>query len=418
MKAKIIEKRTLLTILFLLMFQAIFSQENYITGYIVSFKGDTLHGYIDYRNWEKNPKKISFKEKLTDDKVVFFPTEIKAFGVIGDNYESAIIKTEVSPVKTGALEYDKDLRFETDTTFLQVLLKGEKSLFAYTNRLGEVQFYIKMGSSYELLVYKRYLEEKNDQTIVSENNKYLGQLSYYLNDCPSVRTKLPTTKYSRRSIENLFLFYDKCTNSKIDFQKKVEDASIQFGVIAGLSTTSLKFSSIYKQTFAYLLYANLSNSINVTGGLYLDYLLPRNLKKWSVCTEFLYSSYKFDATIKENNYSTTYFTLGYSYLKMVNMVRYKYPVGKCILFINGGISSGYAISSTNYKRVESELYGVETGKALDSYRGIELGLTLGIGAEFQRYSFELLHERGNGMSTYTSLSSNSYRYYFLVGYRF
>ncbi len=55
--------RIILGLLFLFMFlQASFCQENYQPGYIVGLKGDTLHGFINYRNWERNPDKISFRK--------------------------------------------------------------------------------------------------------------------------------------------------------------------------------------------------------------------------------------------------------------------------------------------------------------------------------------------------------------------
>ena len=418
MQIKSFGKSAALILFFFFLFQNIYSQENYLAGYIVSFKGDTLHGFIDYRNWEKNPQKISFKEKLTDDKVVFFPTEIKAFSVLDDNYESAIIKTEVSPFKTNDLEYDKELKFEDDTTFLQAVLKGKKSLYTYTNRLGEKQFYIKNGSSYELLAYKRYLNEDHDQTIVFENNKYLGQLSFYLNDCPSVMSKLPTIKYNLQSIENLFLFYNKCTNSGIDFQQKTEKGSMKVSVVAGISITSLKFRSYYNLTFEPLVNSNFKNSVNVSGGISFDFVLPRNLKKWSWCNELLYSSYNFNTHLNENYYTTTCVTLEYTYLKIVSMVRYRYPIGKCSLLFNGGITGGYVIKSTNYKRVDSGLYGIEIGKAVNSTRDFEEGYTLGLGGEVKRYSVDVMYEAGTGISNITSLKSISNRYYILVGYRF
>jgi len=44
--------------------QFIFSQENFTTGYVIKLNGDSISGYVDYRNWEINPTKIIFKDKL------------------------------------------------------------------------------------------------------------------------------------------------------------------------------------------------------------------------------------------------------------------------------------------------------------------------------------------------------------------
>jgi hypothetical protein len=50
----------LLLFFFLLPFFSL-AQTNYKPGYVVTLKGDTLRGFIDYKEWIKNPKYISFK---------------------------------------------------------------------------------------------------------------------------------------------------------------------------------------------------------------------------------------------------------------------------------------------------------------------------------------------------------------------
>ncbi len=415
-------ERFIFTIIGIFLFQNTFCQENYLLGYIITLKGDTLHGYIDYRNWERNPDKIFFKEKLSDEKTNYTPIEIKEFGVLDEIYESAIIETEISPDNTKDLETSKELKVTIDTTFLQSIIRGSKCLYFYINKLGKPQFYIKKDSSYELLVYKKYLKDQDGKTGIAENRKFLGQLAIYFQDCPDVQSKLKDTKYSQKSIENLFYYYYNCTHSEVAFQKKTPKTSIEVGILAGLSITSLDFGG---EAFPYIVNSDYQPSVNFSTGLFLDLILPRNQGKWSICNEIAISSYKttgrFNAYEDENHYKITNTTIGNSYLKINNMFRYKHPIKGIFINLNAGFSMGYVINESNYKREESKYYTivrVEEGKALDEMRKYELGYILGLGFKLKKYSFEIRFEKGNGMSEYLNLKSITNRYFFLLGYKF
>jgi len=414
----------LLTFLALVAFEPAFCQENYLPGYILSLHGDTVAGYVDYRNWERNPEKIYFRESQDGSKSTFTPLDIKGFGVTDEVYESAIVETETSTVSTQYLSYSSELIFKKDTAFLQAVVKGAKSLYFYKDRSGKEQFYIGQDSSYELLIYKRYLKDNEGQAVIAENKKFIGQLTIYLHDCPSIQKKLNTADYRVNSLENVFLSYYDCIRAGMTFHKKTEKVTTAIGVLAGVSLTSLTLRSS-DPYFSYLVNANYDLSVNFSGGLYFDVILPRNQGKWSICNELIWSSYKVngqvDDFVNENKYTITYTTLGYSYLKMNNMVRFRYPVGKLSLFINAGISNGYAIIEINQKKQESKLYTqirIEEGKALSDSRRYELGVVAGVGAAIGRFSFEARYERGNGMSTYSALNSSTNRIYFLLGFRF
>jgi hypothetical protein len=422
MKTKNFVKRLIVTLFVLFIFQTSFCQENYLPGYIITLKGDTLHGFIDYRNWDRNPDKISFKEKLSDNKLNYSPSIIKGFGVLDEVYESAIVETEISSDQTNNLQYNNELQINVDTTFLQAMIKGEKSLYYYKNKFGRDQFYIKKGSSYELLVYKKYLKDQEGQTTIRENKRYLGQLTIYFQDSPAMKSKINTTGYEKKSMENLFLSYYKSIKSDIKFQKKTERISTELGVLAGMSLTSLKFSG---DDFPSLVKAGYPQSVNIATGVFFDFVLPRNQRKWSLYNELIFTSYKVKGCYKdyehENKYTITHTTIGYSYIKVNNMLRYKYPVGKLFVYVNGGVSNGYAISENNYRKTETKFYSTEStkeGLAVDGAKRYEFGYILGLGAKLKKYSFEIRYEKGNGMSDFSSLTSATKRFYFLLGYRF
>jgi hypothetical protein len=381
-----------------------------------------LTGFVDYRNWERNPDKISFKRMADDDKSVYSPLDIREFGVLDEIYESAIVQTEVSPFTINELQDNPDLIIKTDTCFLQAMVKGVKSLYYYKDNPGHEQFYIRKDSSFELLIHKKYLKEQESRSVIVENKKYVGQLTIYLNDCPTIQQNLNSTEYQINSLKKLFLSYYDCINTEMSFYKNTEGLSCAFGVIAGASLTALTFQGSYHN---YLVYADYNKSINFTTGLFFEVILPRNNGKWSVCNELILTSYQTDGSYNdytnENKYTYTNTTFGYTYLKLNNMLRYKYPVGKLFIYLNGGISNGYAIVEKNYMKQQSKFYAheeVEEGKALNDTRRYEFGLNVGLGTKLNRYSMEIRYEYSNGMSAYSSLKSSVNKLYLLLGFKF
>jgi len=405
----------------LLLFNACLAQENYLQAYVIGLKGDTIHGFIDYRNWGKNPDTIMFKNQLTDQPIIHTPLSIKNFCVDDEIYASAVLLNDISPFLTGELEHGKEPNLKKDTIFLQSLVLGEKSLYLYKNSMGKDVFYIGTDTTFTLLEYKRYIAEQYT-TDVKENKRYLNQLAVYLNDCPTIQQDFKSLKYERKSLEKLFQTYYKCTGTNYEFNKKEEKVRAEFGAVAGLTFNNLHFDPA-------LVYNRKEMEFNTTASysvaLYADIILARNQGKWSLYNELAFSPYKVEDNmsvyLNENEYSNISMTFGYAYLKLNNMVRFKYPVGKTFVFINAGMSNGYALKEINQVHSDRKFYSSETSEddeALNSTRRYEQGLLAGLGAKYHKYSFEFRYERGNGMSVMLNLNSITNRYLFLFGYRF
>ena len=98
----------------LLTYQLAFSQENYIPGYVIKNNNDTVFGFVDYRNWSKNPVMVKFKKNIEDAPISFNPTDITEFKVDGEIYVSGIINTEISPIQTDKLIDDPQINIKVD----------------------------------------------------------------------------------------------------------------------------------------------------------------------------------------------------------------------------------------------------------------------------------------------------------------
>lgn len=407
----------------MLLAQATSAQSHYQPGYIVSAQGDTLHGLIDYRNWEHNPNKLFFKAQANAAKECYTPLAIKEFGIANENYEGAIVETEVSRDDLYNMDTSKTLRIKVDTTFLQAIVRGPKSLYYYKNGYGKEFFYIKENSKFTLLAYKKFLTYYDFDKKIDEVNTYIGQLAIYLNDCPVLYQYLGNIKYTSRSLEKLFRQYYSSQPQSMTFSRKTEGIRPEFGVLAGISVSTLKFESDY---FPELVNAGYKPSTNFSAALFMDAIFPKGFGKYSFYNELLFTSLKVNGSyvfnyVYNNHPLIEQTEIGYSYLKLNSMVRYKYPVRGIMLYVNAGISNGLVVNQTNVNTITEQSPNSKetvTRKAIRITTPYEFGFLGGLGARYKCYSFEMRYEIGNGMSDISILSSNTQRYFFLLGYKF
>ena len=275
-------KRIALIVLGILSFQLIFSQENYISGYVIKNNSDTVHGLIDYRNWSYNPNTINFKKNMKDDPISFSPNDIKEFKVGKEVYVSGTIKSEISSSQTNQLSYEFSIKTKDHKTFVKTLIRGNKSLYYFKNIDEKENFYIKQDTSFELLIYKKFLTTKNIEDLITENKRFICQLTIYLADCKTIQTQLKNTTYSEKSLLHLFEYYYKCSSIDLSFKKEIEKIKIKFGVFTGISRTALIFKG---DAISDYLAAGYEPSINLCYGLSVDLNMPKDARKWSIKNE-------------------------------------------------------------------------------------------------------------------------------------
>ena len=417
-------KTLFLFLISIITFQIGMGQKNYQKGYVVTIKNDTIKGYINYQGWSNNPRKINFKN-LTGDKTDYTPKEIKSFAVKGIRYIGTTVEVNISSRRTEDLSEDTRMTTRKVTTFLEVLISGDKNLYYYISNENVKNFFIGTPDHLRMLVYYKYIfpvsRVGQNYDKVRENKMYMGQLTKYLKACPSLKHRISNTKYDKRDMIHVFLQYYKCRNLNVFFQKKHEKARLNFGIIAGPSITALKFSGY---PFPYLAKADFHSNINFNGGVYLNITFPMNLKRWSLQNELMYTSFmtknQYNDTITSYYYEITNNTIGASYITLNNLVRYTYPLGKVSVYANIGLSNSFAISKTNKKIMRSSFQGNEktkTSPAINLFKIYNLGIIGGIGAEYQKCSIEFRYEIRDEISDVIMLGSKMKKYNIFFSYR-
>lgn len=398
------------------------AQDNFIQGYLVNKNNDSITGLIHFSDWDKNPNVIRFKSDLQSDEVKYKPLEILAFSVADDIYQSAIVEVETSPWDLQAINEYAAFSFRTDTVFLRILVSGDKSLYYYKPNIGKEQFYLGKDNGYELLLYKEYIKVVDGHRNKVENNKYKGQLIYYLKDCPKITQIVSSIDYVEKSLLSVFKEYNSCLGQNLNVHDEKKKTTLKWCVIAGISITSVIFEG---DKHPILTEMDFSKSNNVTFGGLVDVVFRGNQGKWSLNNELIWSSYETSASYTDIKSPDVYdiydINISMGYLKLNTMIRFRYPINALSIFANLGISNGIAIKNSSSAIKNSHFYSsVDSDPIppLADFRTYEFGYIIGGGLGYNNINLEFRYEIGSGFSTITSLKSKVNRMFITVFYTF
>ena len=421
--------RLVFTLLSVMICGVLFSQSNFLPAYLIDNKGDTLHGFIDYRNWATNPSRISFREDLNSPVKSLTPLDVKEFGVDNEIYVGVIVEAEMSSVDLNRVSDNPAFNIVRDTLFLQAIFRGDIGLYYRRNADNIVNLYIKQDGEYVLLRYKKYYtyddrgQMGSVRRLLAENKPYIGQLKIALSDCANIHSRIENTGYDLKQMTRLFLYYYDCIDSDIVFEREREKGNFQFGVFLGGSSSSMNF--VGEPMFNYLTRASFGPSFDFTAGVSLNLVFPRRFGRFSVANEIQLTHYRMQGEYTDVRNPEFYYhhfsELAYSYLKLNNLLRYKLLIQPFETYINAGISNGWFVNETNSRRIDEYIYGIENTKeykAIDAPGKHEMGIMGGAGLVFNRFSVEFRYENGTGIAEYIGLKSSTHRLYFLLGYAF
>ena len=119
------QKKILVPFLILLCFHCA-GQVKFLEGTVILADGKLSTGFIEYRDWTKNPSRINFRETKTGTTVSYAATEITQFEIPNVcKYRSAQVDIDPNPVTTEAITGVR-MPSAKGTFLLKVLVEGEK----------------------------------------------------------------------------------------------------------------------------------------------------------------------------------------------------------------------------------------------------------------------------------------------------
>lgn len=156
-----------------------FAQSNFQKGYVVTNTGDTLKGYINYREQSLSPVSIEFRTAPDGSTQLFTLKNCSAYTVDGmESNERFLVNISMDKSDISRLSVGPDTTSRRDSVFLKVLQSGKNiSMYSYVDDV-KVRFYIRekgVQEPYELIRHLYMLED--NPRMVAATNGYLGQLS-------------------------------------------------------------------------------------------------------------------------------------------------------------------------------------------------------------------------------------------------
>ncbi|MBS1500782.1 MAG: hypothetical protein JST32_01885 [Bacteroidetes bacterium] len=236
------------------------SQSNYKPGYVVTLKGDTIKGFIDYREWETNPDAISFKQSINDEAgKTYGVNDIKYFNVNGLDsfvlYSGLITADSTDPNKLSQMGFfERDTTLKQATIFLRVLEKGDRlALYSYKDDL-KLRFFVGENPDYapKELIY-RFIRLGSENTYRKQlsaeaykynelNDKlipYIAKADYTLDDILTIVNKInhiTNAEYSKTHYKGSSV--DIFTGAAVNINTTTPSSGAPFAAAGGGSNTS------------------------------------------------------------------------------------------------------------------------------------------------------------------------------------
>jgi len=334
--------RLLLSVLYfilLLTAKPAFAQSDFRKGFIISATNDTTFGYVDYRGNVLNSRICSFKASREDNVMQYTSDDIKGYGFFNDKfYQSEIITSEKDTAKV----------------FIEVLIKGTLNLYYYRGR-----FFVQKADQ-DLLEIKEeiIIQEKDKKRYAVSTNKHLKLLAALTYECPIPVDRLEKLKLNQKELTEITENYNTCvaTQNGITYKEYKPWRLIQFGVLAGINTTSLSFTTNGEESI-YLSEAEFIHTPSPTIGVFLNVQSPRIDERLSLQLEALYNQDKFLGYSDVNIFNTRSrndMTIELSKIRSAALARYTFPQFKIMPYVGAGVAGNFILSSKSERIEESQ----------------------------------------------------------------
>lgn len=360
-----------------------YAQNSFKKGYYITNSNERKECFIKDIGWKNTPQNFQFK--ITKE------GEISELGI--DNViEFGVNKEE--RFKRANVFIDKsvdDLRFISDkrapefvkkTVFLEILVKGDATLYIYKKGVQKKFFYEK-DKGIEQLVFKRFKYNYK----IKENNYYKQQLFKKLkcnNDL-----NFNNLNYTSKSLIELFVNYNKCKNLGFKYEENnnIKSSKLSLNLRPRINFINVDIVDLSNNS-SYSL-----GSKNTFGiGAELEYTLGVNNNKWSLTFEPNYQVFKVEKDVQRKGVafnSEVNFDYNYSAIELPFGVRHYFFLNKkeSKLFINASFAVDLIINPS----LDISINNINTTNPVPKEDfGNNFSLGLGFGYKYNdKYSIEL-----------------------------
>ncbi|MGB3775850.1 MAG: outer membrane beta-barrel protein [Leeuwenhoekiella sp.] len=376
------------------------AQINFEKGYYINNLDQRVEGFIKNSDWKNNPSEFEFEVSESNEPNTITLNYAKEFGFEeGTKYIRNTVALDRSTSNLTNLSQERQPDFEEVQIFLEVLIDGEAKLYRYEDFNAIRYFYNLNGSPIEPLIYKEYFLNQK----LKKNQSYRQELYSNLT-CEALDEKdFERLKYSRQSLERIFIKYNSCKDSDFsNYKQKEKRPFIHLNLRPGLKNSSLnviRYSTIGLDPVN----IEFNDKWNLRFGLEAEFILPFNKDKWSVIIEPTYQSYKAETTIDMERSSVDYKSIELP----LGIRHYMFLNKQSKIFLNASFSLDFSLNSTfNYR------------DRLDISITSRSNLALGAGFKYNdKYSLEFRYDLNRDLlSDYTYYTSDFSGISLIFGY--
>jgi hypothetical protein len=336
----------------------VFGQTNFHEGYVLKNNGDTLKGYINYREWAYSPTSIEFKRGNAGDVTKFGPGDIKSFQINGfENYVSYLGLASVNKNIFPDLPSNLDTARKQMVIFLKEVVSGNNVTLYYNNEQNKKRFFIAETNQppAELKYYEYYAIAGSEEIF---DNLFRGQLILLTNKFKNGNQKLLNSiakaRYEETDLRSIttLLNDENVGKSAISANMNIRPRSVR--VFAGLGANDITTTYKYNQSVVSTINDNGTSTVyneavyhsttiapKINFGL--DIFINPNVQQFIFRSElsFSYSNGYFNRPVESitGNYTTynlkfTQYTTSLTPQLLFNL----YNTDKLKFYIDGGIT--------------------------------------------------------------------------------
>ena len=259
---------------------------------MVTLQGDTIKGYIDYKEWNSSPSEITFKPSAaTDNTKQYGVNDIRYFEILNNEaYQRFEVNISLDPVGLEHIRF-RDTSNQNNTVFLKVIYSGTRlSLYSYTDKIKERFFILEAGHKQPVeLSYREYLTA--DSRSKTEEDNYRDQLRtlmFNLSVSNNVAYKIQKARYAENDLKKIVYVLNGVSDQEVKRMESEKATRTRFFVGVGLQRNQVSIEGNHFLTN----YATNTSSVVpiITAGI--DLFVNPNVRKLFLELNYLISLVK------------------------------------------------------------------------------------------------------------------------------
>lgn len=385
-------------------------QKNLQPAYVVDNKNDTINGFINYREWYKNPERILFTQSKNTALQKFTINDVSSFSITGkEQYRRYNVNISMSENIIGNMEVG-DTASKNDFVWLKILLAGKNvQLFSYIDNI-KTRLYI-LSSDESVPVELKNTEYLSADKLISENeykNILRANAKKYAPGNVELYAKISALGFYKDDILNICYTINGIDKDDIKVEAAREKQNrIRFWAGIALNKGEIKVAG--NNRYAGKTSGSTLSPLVAAG---LDILVNPYIGKMFLSTEISYATYKTSAYIfnkyfvSKDNY---YLEIKQANIALLEMLNYNLYNGKNFkYFIGAGASFNFSAYPTNQetliKEATSDTTTIINNNYIDPIRKFWMIVAIKTGVSAKNIELSISYLPNSAISNYGSFA--------------